>query len=191
MLFAFISCFICGLLTKNLNINKLNGIYIPLIYFIARTIYYILKNRKEFFLAIIGMYIVFSIMFGIEYFSQKTPYVLFNYKSVELTEYIDNEFPDTSRKIYFDKNAIMQQQYIYTLLANKISPYEFASKTPITWSPVMAYGRYNFYVNSDYMDKLVQEGSIYVIKKRDYLKLNAQNENYNIDEFEDCYIIYK
>jgi len=192
MLFAFISSIICGLLIYAPNINKINAIYIPMIYFISLTIYYILQNRKKFFLIIIAMYIIFFTMFCVKYFSQKSPNILFDNSTMQVTEYVDNKFTDTSRKIYFDKMAVFRQPHIYTLLANKISPYEFASAMPNTWSPVISYGRYNFYENSNNIDELVQyENAIYIIRKSDYLKLNIQNENYNIDEFMDYYIIYK
>ncbi|MCL2860212.1 MAG: glycosyltransferase family 39 protein [Oscillospiraceae bacterium] len=192
MLFALISSIICGLLIYAPNINKINAVYIPLIYFISLTIYYILRNRKKIFLIIIIMYIIFFTMFCMKYFSQKNPNILFDNSTTQVTEYVDNKFSDTSRKIYFDKMAVFRQPYIYTLLANKISPYEFASATPNTWSPVISYGRYNFYENSDNINELVQdENAIYIILKSDYMKLNIQNENNNIDEFMDYYIIYK
>ena len=192
MLFAFISSIICGLLIYAPNINKINAIYIPIIYFISLTIYYILQNRKKYFLIIIAMYIVFFTMFCVKYFSQKSPNILFDNSTIQITEYVDNKFTDTSRKIYFDKNAAPVQPHIYTLLANKMSPYEFSNATPNTWSPVISYGRYNFYENSDKIEKLVQdEDAIYIIRKDDYIKLNIQNEDYNIDEFMDYCVIYK
>src|SRR5699024_2178073 len=67
MLINFIAVFICGILIVP-GINRINAIYISVIYYTALGILYVSENRKYVLGIIITLYLVFYVMFLYQYF---------------------------------------------------------------------------------------------------------------------------
>ena len=149
-IFWFISILICLLFIINPNVNKANAIYIPILYFICIGIYFIIDNFK---LLIIPIILLFIINFGI-FFN----YYFYHYNedSKDLyyfaTDYIDavSYSKDLGKNDVYIVGDLTAQQYIYLLLANQTSPYNF-SYNDIKINDVTYHFDYNFNSESVYI----------------------------------------
>ena len=122
----FLSVFICQFLIDIPNINKANAIYIPILYFTSFGITIIIKSIKQFAFPIVIIFMVNFILFFGYYFYK------YNNETQNLywfpTNYLDAlKYSQTlnSQKIYISDNLTVEP-YIYVLLYNNISPYDFA-----------------------------------------------------------------
>lgn len=159
---CFISILICMLLTNGVGVSKMNAIYIPLLYFTAIGIVYIYQKSKICFTMIIIIYIILFSVFQYYYFAiygKENLNRSFNQTTIEAVEYIEGQEKFKTKKINVRTNAI--QPYIYTLIANKISPYEFNETVKIEEYFVYSYGRYIF--NSIEID----ENTVYLLMRTD------------------------
>ncbi len=115
----------CLMLTVNPNINKANGIYIPMMFFIVSAMKFFYKKYKVIFYAFMILFIVYFIRFEHFYF--------FKYENIYGTQqYFEKDYLDvlkyvnekySNREIHIlNSNA---EPYIYTLILNQISPEEF------------------------------------------------------------------
>ena len=128
MIFAFISNFILILFVKDMNINKANGIYISVIYFGAIGIKYLYKQSKILLTLTIIMYMMTLGIFIYKYYFSEADVVanLFDYDSLELMEYINNNDKYADKKIH--TSAV---NFIYGLYSKPISPKEFSESKVI------------------------------------------------------------
>ena len=188
MIVNFISVFICGILVEP-GIERINAIYISLIYYIALGILYVSENRKYIFGTTIGLYIAFFIIFLCYYFGvygKENTNLSFNNDVVSVAQYIEENEKYDNKYINMRLNA--SQQYIYTLIANKPSPKEFMKTANINEREgrIFSYGKYIFY-NID-----INDDTVYAIEKEEWLKqlllkIGFTKESYN----EDIDIFYK
>lgn len=156
----FICVFICLLLVDSVGVSRANGIYIPTIYFVAIGIYQIIKNIKLSLFLIVGIYIIQFLLFQYYYFGiygKENTNASFNQTTIDVVKYIENEEKFAGKTININTNAI--QPYIYTLLANETSPYEFNKDKVIENGAVYSYGRYRFYNHE------IDDNTVYVIVK--------------------------
>ena len=163
ILINFIAVCICGLLVTP-GINRINAIYISLIYYIAIGIIYISNNKKSIFITIISLYIVMFIIFLCYYFfiyGRENNNSSFNNDVVSIVEYIENNEKFDNK--YINMRAHASQQYIYTLIGNKTSPKDFKA-TAIIDNVIYSYGRYRFY-NIE-----INDNTVYVVETEDWLK---------------------
>lgn len=184
----FISVFICMLLIDGISISKLNGIYIPMIYFIAVGLYRLSKEDKYIFIGSIVLYIVMFLIFQYYYFSvygKENKNASFNETTIGVVQYIESNEKFDGKKISIRTTAI--QPYIYTLIANKTSPYEF-NESLVMNGAVYAYGRYIFY-NSN-----IDDNTVYVIVKtdKDYeFRDKLLEQGFIREEYKNLEILYK
>lgn len=124
--FWFFSVILCQLLISAPNINKSNAIFVPVVYFSAVGIIYIINKSHQLLLPIL---LIFFINFGLFFnyyfyhYNDDTKYQYFfatNY--LDALEYSNNLDTHT---IYIE-NDLTAQEHIYILLYNFISPYNYA-----------------------------------------------------------------
>ena len=90
-----------------------------------------------------------------------------------------------------DRNAIfvensLNQTYIYTLIANPISPYDFANSVKIDNLVVTEYGKYRFELPNE-----IDENAVYIIKD-DEKKINELLENnFEMEKYDEFYVLWK
>lgn len=121
----FLSCFIVGLILSEPNVNKLNAIYFPLIYYLVLGIYkFLLKNHKLSIILVLGygsLYIGFLKYYFIEYPNNiQNDWLYVNEDDItKAAEYALTKDSDT---IYFNDNEI------YIALALKVSAYAYQDR---------------------------------------------------------------
>lgn len=128
----FISVLISLLLIENLNINKGNAIFFPLIFFQFSTIKFLYEkmNKKIFYVCFCIITIMYAINFikfvdyyfnqyGLEYQYQ----VYFENDLTNAIAIVNNREELKDRKVNILTTA--EKPYIYTLLVNQPSPYDF------------------------------------------------------------------
>lgn len=185
---CFVSVLICLLLVEGVGVSKANGIYIPMIYFIAVGLYSILKEYKKVFVGMITVYIVMFLIFQYYYFfvyGKENQNASFNETTIEVVQYIEANEKFDGKKINISTTAI--QPYIYTLIANETSPYEF-NKDVVMNGAVYQYGRYVFY-NSN-----IDENTVYVIVKTNLkyeLRDKLLEQGFKREEYKNLEILYK
>lgn len=115
----------CTMLTVGPNINKVNAIYIPMMFFIVTAMKLFYKKCKIIFAIFMILFVVFFVRFEHFYFC--------NYESIygveqyfekdylEVLEYVNEKYE--GREIHVLTSTA--EPYIYTLLLSKISPEEF------------------------------------------------------------------
>ena len=119
----FFTMSICILFFKNLQVHKLNALFIPLLFFCAEAISWIYKKKKFFAYMIILSVTITFVIFAQYYFkniNQKVG-VEYNTDAIPLFHYLEENYPE--KEIFLEIDAIAP--YIYYLLATEMSPYEF------------------------------------------------------------------
>lgn len=155
------------------NINRLNIIMIPIIYYTIIGIYLVVNNRNK---VAIGIAILYVISFGLfmqKYFSEDcNEYGTFESDLEEVIQYVDKI---EDRDIYITNK--IKSSYMYTLFYTQYDTREFVETVEyenkyVEFREVNSFGKYHF----QKIDNLETEGNVYVIRKED-------RENYNL---EDC-----
>lgn len=153
ILFAFTSATMCSLLIIGPNINKSNAIFIPIVFLAVLGISYISNKDRKALVVIIAMYSINFINFSKFYFEDypkvyvNQPY--FDHELINLVQHLEanNEYKD--KQIYIETYA--EQPYIYALLAQLASPYDFQNGEAI--------GNYHFRLSN-----LYSISNIYAVK---------------------------
>ena len=167
MLLIFLIMFIISILLANVNVNKINCIYLPLLYFATIGLYSVFKNSYKLFILILIMYLAlfgkFLYYYFVTYPTEYKDYSLF--VSHDFNKAVDfaKENQKDNQKIYVGG---ITQPYIYLLIHDKTSPYEFNKDVVIKDLVTQKYGDYIFVVD-DYDD----ESLIYIT--------SINNDNYN------------
>lgn len=180
------SSFVFDIFVHGIWVNTINGIYIPLIYIIAKGIYELVTKHRKMGIVIFSAYFLLFIIFMAYYFgyygSVNTD-VGFNKSTIEVVKYIEENNKFDGKKINIKTGAV--QPHIYTLIGNKTNPKEFMKDKVMSGTIVFSYGRYIFY-NSN-----IDQETIYVINKsyKDK-KEKLLQKGFKFEEFEDLYIFY-
>lgn len=168
-LIQFITVSVSLLFFYELLTYKLNPLYIMLLVFATEAILWIFNRRKILGNCILIAFTIIFIIFEIYYFRNINDKVGIGFNSdfIPLIEYLEEEYPE--QEIFMETDAL--QQYIYLLLAKKMSPYEFMEdKTLLRYLggeiDVIQVGRYHFL---SYGFEL-QEEWIYVIEENDLFR---------------------
>ena len=121
----FMCVLICQLLIETPNVNKSNAIFVPMIYFVAVGIEYIMRNNKILILPILLIFILNFALFFNYYFYK------YNDDSKKLylfaTDYLDaiKYSKSLKKENVYVSEGLTAEEYIYVFVENKISPYEF------------------------------------------------------------------
>ena len=147
-----------------------------MLFFATESILYISDNIKFAGKCIIFSLIIVFILFEIYYFRNINDKVGIGFNSdfIPLVNYLDTQYPD--KDIYMETDAL--QQYIYLLLAKRMSPYEFMEDSRLIRYlggeiDVTRVGRYHF------LEFNLDKEMIYVIEP-DNQFLNRKQKMINI-----------
>ncbi len=145
-LVLFIVIFLVVMTLDGPNINRANAIYVPIIYFIVVGINSFIHKNKFFGMMVC---IIYSILFSsfISYYFQEYPKEYTNnfffVSHEELKEALSFAKEKTEGVIYVIDESY-NQPYIYTILMEQMSPYEFHKTSEIKGDAVTKVGRYEF-----------------------------------------------
>lgn len=183
------------LLLEEIFWYRANAIVICIIYFTALGIEAVIKKCKKLAIPIIVFYMVLFIVFLIYYFGvyAKPKLPEYNGSIANVIRYAESEFQQDS--IYVA--CISYEPYIYELVSNPISPYEFQKDYEIQDRKITRYGKYSF--NGAYQN--IGENTVCIIKTPDYdksklvikIKESLKSKNYKMERYTtngDSYEIY-
>lgn len=196
ILFLFLSVLITMLVILEPKVNKINPIYLALIYFTATGILYVTANSKKILICLLAIYTINFGLFNYYYF-----YYFINVKSTQdivyqaffdddisrIAQYINSKDSLKDKEVYI-RHTFRRQLHIYTLLQEPISPYDYRkSETKAEFNTVVGYGKYHFYVILELYDDC-----IYVFDRRETKITNMLLERGFVKEDKGEYkILYK
>ena len=167
------------------NINRLNIIMIPIIYYTIIGIYLTINNRKSIAVGIAILYVISFGLFLKQYFSQNCDeYGTFEGNLSEVIEYV-NKIQD--KKIHITDK--IQSNYIHVLFYTQYDTRKFVETVDyedetVEFKKVNSFGKYYF---EEIKELKPEENNVYVIKKEE--KENIDLKNYKITEFEKYIVI--
>lgn len=140
--------------------NRANILYLPMLYIITNGVLYLCKGSYVNTLIILLSITILFINYEITYFSQKEESKMIIYNDSKIMG-ITRELESLPNSLEIEKYIIMPkvQAHIYTLLENKLSPYEL-EKTKKTGSKLIelhiieSYGTYHFVYGENFKEKL-------------------------------------
>ena len=168
------------------NVNRLNGVYIPIMYYIGVIVKFIIDSRYySLFVGIIVIYLISFVMFVNAYFkvlSEKN-IPLFDNGVIEIIEHVKKEYSNV-KNIYFELNDY--NYWIYEPFTEHISPNEYSKTFKRNGLLDVSIGRYH---NGDIDVDKISDESIYILNnpnKEDILI----SKNFRKDSFKSKYSIY-
>lgn len=182
--FIFNVCFIISIILMIIcspNINRINIIWIPIIYYTIIGISIVIKSDKRFLIPIAIIYSIAFIMFSRQYMNQNSDdYITFegNLEStIKYVESIDN------KDIYITND--IKEPYIYVLFYTRYNTKDYINTVKYynqgqEFEQVKSFGKYHFEDITDIKDS---EKNVYVINKNEIDNYNI-NDKWNIKEFE-------
>lgn len=195
----FVSIFICTLFFADLQLYKLNALFIPCLYFLSLAIVKLISFSKAFLPIVVIIYLLnFGLFVGFYYTNMNSKQgIAFNTDLISTINYINSNEEFASKSVHIESDGT--QQYIYVLLANKTSPYEFyKTKKIITLGyntcEVIGFDKYTFLYYGE-----IDSNKIYVVEKNNLLRQSLSNElieelenaNFNKQEYNGFYIYSK
>lgn len=185
MLINFVAVFICGILVEP-GINRINAIYISVIYYTAVGISYVSENRKHVLSIIVVAYTILSAMFLYQYFgvyAKQETVDGFNNSAIDVIRYVEENEKFDNKLV--NVRLRVTQPYIYVLLANKMTPIEFNGNSVID-KLVYVVDRYIFYNDT------ISDNVVYLIQDGGELEQKLIDAGFSLEEFEDdISILYK
>ena len=190
MLLWFGISFIMALFTVS-NVNKVNGLWLPMYYFAARGFVKIAFVNKKVFYSAFACFIASTLMFSGAYLIPSSPYhkdyyKIFNDGLIEATEFVENA--NTNNNEVFVSNEDSWEPYVSVLVGSKTSPIDFYN-TVVYQNPtvqlrqVVKFTNYNFgFIGAGFND-----GEYYIVKDGD--KSVTIPENYQSKKF-GVYVVY-
>lgn len=199
MVFEWIATCVCMLLIAEPKVNKANAAFIPMLYFTMLGIFYFAKELPYFFISAVLVYVVHFAIFETYYFTDfknntnVTYDCYFDDSLIELTQYLNQEEKYQNKKIHMELRTLdtayyIKEPYIYTLIANNMTPEEFTSSIPKEGNKTSptTYGKYTFYAINAY-----QKDTVYVLLHPIEKMLQEIKENgFVIEQVGDYYICY-
>ena len=184
-LFLYIAVMVCMLIISSPDINKANAAFIPMLFFACSTIKMLYKNHKIFLGIIIILYYVHFAYFIDFYFNQysiKYKYQpFFEQDLIDNINYVKENFANNN--IYINTDA--QQPYIYTLMLDRISPYELKESLHDGYKKGCSYGRYYF---SNYN---INDNAIYILRGNQSFVERLKTKGFVIEMRNSYVIAYK
>lgn len=165
------------------NINRINIIMIPIIYYTIMGLAIVINKWKKVSVVILILYVVSFGLFMWKYFSEDCDqYGTFEGQLKEVIEYVDKI---EDKEIYVTNK--IQSNYIHVLFYTQYNTREFVETVKYEdpkaeFKNVLSFGKYHFEDIKD-LDKT----KVYVIKKED--KNNYNLDGYNVKEFEKYIVV--
>lgn len=164
------------------NINRLNIIMIPIIYYCIIGIYVTVENKKKIAIGILILYIISFILFLNTYFHQNwDKYSTFESDLQDVITYVS----DLENKEIYISNKI-KEPYIYVLFYTKGNTEEFVKTVQyydehVEFRQVKEFEKYHFQ-NIKEID--ISDNKVFIIKKEDIDKYNIEENKFKINNFE-------
>ena len=143
MLVALIVSVLCSFFIVS-NINRMNMAWLPLIYFEAVGMHMLMRRMKKFFAIPVFFLLVSAALFMNSYAAEfrSSPYYFPGLR--QAFEYVDTLEPESVFVSYY-----VNQPYIFTLVYNEISPYDFISTAHYVnkgaaFESISEFGKYRF-----------------------------------------------
>lgn len=181
----FLSAFLLLFVFKEANINRINILIFPLIYYIVKGLYVFIDiNNIVINISLSIVYVICFFMFSVAYINMDiNDYWTFTDNVQEVIEYVENQ--DVG-KVYFE--YAFKEPYIYVLYYGKYNTHEFVNTVDYfnekgAFENIKSFGKYYFYLP----DKFDEDNCLYVIKKNNDLQLDYSK--YNIQEIEDFLVL--
>ena len=165
-----------------INVNRINIIMIPCIYYISIGLYDIFEKYKKMIPCIITIYICMFLSFIHTYWTaDNNEYFTFTSGIKEVAEYCESQ---KVQNIYCDYS--FKEPFIYFMFYTKANVNEYIQtveyfKKDRNFDNIKSYGKYNFY-----LPKEIDEDCIIIVPEGKTLELEAE-EKININQF----VIYK
>ena len=187
MILIFIIMFSFGLLIKDININKMNCIYISLVYFISLSLVNIFIISRRCLLIILLMYSFMFFNFIYYYFNVYPK----DYKDTGL--FVSNDYDKAidfaqgirKKNQYICADREVVQSYIYFLIHDKENPYVFNRDLVIVNNEIYSY---KYYLFSFYVFNV---NNIYITVNNSQLYDNLKKMNLNEKKFNNYIVFYK
>ena len=164
-----------------ININHINIMMIPIIYYSILGIYEIIEKYNLILPWIISIYILLFILFTYDYSKQDfNNYFTFNSGIQELSEYCEKLDVDN---IYCDYS--FKEPFIYFLFYQEYDVHEYLDtveyfKKDGTFDNVKAFGKYKFY-----LPEKIEENSIIIVPKDSKIDYNVESkEKTTLNQFD-------
>jgi hypothetical protein len=172
ILFWFIASVLL-VFVMDIEINRINIIYLPLVYFIAKAIFYIYKQSRLLFQIVALVFIFWFMLFSNTYFT-KYPSEVGPAFSESLDQAINYASANTKGNIYISKNIHLA--YIYVLFHQKINPNEFIStvKYEFPSRSIRYNASFGRYISMDTI-QMPKDGGAYILENREIENINIAN----------------
>ena len=199
MTLTFFSILIINILVEITATNRVNILYIIILYFIAIGLIEIFKNKKILWIIVLIIYILAFVGFEIYYYTEYGPKEQGIYTDISLTKIMDDIGKKDLREkeIYvftFDK----AEPYIYFLINDKISPKEFYDSWRAEeqendkgiYKKTVQFSNYHFNDTNNINE--YDENKIYIVNKKwePIIKI-LEKFDYEKKEIDDYYIFNK
>lgn len=166
------------------NINRINIIMIPCLYYIAIGLYEIIHKYRTMLPCIVIIYVYMFVNFAIVYWHKDyNQYYTFTSGIKEVAEYCKQS---NAENVYCEYS--FKEPFIYFMFYTKADVHEYIEtvqyfKENRNFDNIKSYGKYKFYLPDD-----VEEGSIVVVKNDEHLKYNQEpKEVRRVNQF-DIYV---
>lgn len=156
-----------------ININRINIIFLPCIYYVVLGIYEVIKKYKAILSFILIMYITLFGLFILEYSKQDfNEYLTFTSGVKELSDYCKEA---DSEQIYCYYS--FKEPYIYMLFYQEYDTNDFIKtvehfRNDGKFDDIKAFGKYRFY-----LPKEINENSLVVVPKNSNINYNLEYKN--------------
>lgn len=193
-LIQFFTISLCVLIFSDLQLYKLNPLFIMLLAFATEAIIWIYDKKKILGQLIVVSFSIIFIIFEIFYFKNinEKVGVGFNTDVIPLVSYLEQKYPD--KEIFMETDAI--QQYIYVILATKMSPYDFLNSMQIIQyengdTEVVKAGRYHFlhYVENKNMIYVLEENNLFRGQVVEIIKQDLESKGFSCEKYNN-FLIY-
>lgn len=170
------------------NINRINIIWIPLIFYTIIGLYYIINERKQIANIVFVIYTIFFALFAIGYFKENSStYFTFEANLEEVVSYV-NELENVE-KIYVTRE--IKEPYIFFLFYGKYNTNDYVNTVKYydeqaEFQVVESFGKYDF----TGVNNLKNDNSAYVIKKEKLENYEIDYNVFDIKELTDYYVIF-
>lgn len=176
----FISAFLLALVFYEPNINRLNILIFPMIYYAIKGLYLVVNIQNIILnVLLILVYFVNFVCFEIAYVNSKEEeYWTFTNNVQDVIEYVDSLDVE---KMYFQ--YAIKEPYIYVLFYSKYNTKDYIDTVQKknengSFENINAFGKYNFYLPETFEN----DNCVYVVSKDNNFEIDY--DNFEIREFE-------
>lgn len=164
-----------------ININRINIIMFPAIYYIILGIYDVLNKYIILTPWILSLYILSFIMFGYDYMNQDfNEYFTFSSGLKEVSDYCETSNADNIYCYYSFKEPFIYFMFYQEYDVNEyLNTVEFFNENG-TFDNIKSFGRYNFYLPDN-----IEENSIVIVPKDSILNYKIESKKkVSINQFD-------